>query len=101
MSSPTSSTTKTPNTISPDLLALLCCPETHQSLALAAPDLIEAINRAIAAGQLKNRAALPVTQSIDAGLVRSDHKVLYPVRQSIPLLLIDEAIALDQFERTV
>jgi uncharacterized protein YbaR (Trm112 family) len=31
---------------------------------------------------------------IDGGLLRSDRKVLYPIRQNIPIMLIDQAIPL-------
>jgi len=82
--------------ISPTVLALLCCPETHQPLTEADRKLVEMINQKIAAGQLKNRAGQPVTQPLDEGLVRFDQQVLYPVRQNIPVLLAEEAISLAQ-----
>jgi len=78
--------------IDPDLLKIMCCPETHQPIALAEPSLIEKLNQQIAAGQLKNRAGQPVKEKIDAGLVREDKKFLYPIRGNIPIMLIDEAI---------
>lgn len=80
--------------MSPDLLPLLCCPETHQNLRLAEPALLDQLNRQIGAGTLKNRAGQAVTEPLDSGLVRADGKVLYPVRQGIPLMLVNEAIAL-------
>jgi uncharacterized protein YbaR (Trm112 family) len=76
-----------------DLLQILCCPETHQALRLAEPNLIETLNRQIAAGTLKNRAGQPVTETLDAGLIRADQKFLYPIRNNIPVMLVDEAIA--------
>lgn len=80
--------------IDPDLLKIMCCPETHQPIALAEPSVIEQLNQQIAAGQLKNRAGQPVKERIDGGLVREDKKFLYPVRGNIPVMLIDEAIPL-------
>lgn len=80
--------------IDPDLLKIMCCPETHQPIALAEPSVIEQLNQQIAAGQLKNRAGQPVKEKIDGGLVREDKKFLYPVRGNIPVMLIDEAIPL-------
>jgi uncharacterized protein YbaR (Trm112 family) len=76
------------------LLEILCCPETRQQLALAAPSALEQLNRQIAGGRLKNRAGQTVTGKIDGGLVRADGKYLYPLRQNIPILLVDEAIPL-------
>ncbi len=77
-----------------EFLKILCCPETRQDLHPAAPALIHSLNQQIAAGTLKNRAGQPVADKIEAGLLRSDRKFLYPVRDDIPILLIDEAIPL-------
>jgi len=80
--------------IDPDLLSILCCPETHQDVRLAEPVLIDKLNAQIAAGALKNRAGQPVQEKIDAGLIRADGKFLYPARKNIPVMLVDEAIPL-------
>jgi uncharacterized protein YbaR (Trm112 family) len=80
--------------VDPELLKIMCCPETHQPIALAEAPLIEKLNQQIAAGQLKNRAGRPVNEKIDGGLVREDKKFLYPIRADIPVMLIDEAIPL-------
>lgn len=79
-----------------DLVAILCCPDTKQPVAVADEGLIEKINGAIDRGQLKNYAQKPVTEKLDGGLIRSDKKILYPVREDIPVMLIDEGIPLDQ-----
>ena len=80
--------------IDADLLAMLCCPETHQPLTTADAALIRKLNELIKAGQLQNRAGKPITQSCDGGLVRQDGQFLYPICQNIPILLINEAIPL-------
>ncbi len=80
--------------IDPELLKILCCPETHQSLTLAETPLIESLNRQIEAGQLRNRASQPVKEKIDGGLLRADGQFLYAIRQNIPIMLIDEAVPL-------
>ena len=80
--------------IDPELLKILCCPETHQSLALAETPLVESLNQQIEAGQLRNRAGQPVKEKLDAGLVRADGQFLYAIRQNIPIMLIDEAVPL-------
>ncbi|MCA9543621.1 MAG: hypothetical protein KC613_04495 [Myxococcales bacterium] len=78
------------------LLDLLVCPESREKLAEADEATISAVNGAIKAGRLRNRAGRPVDAAIDGGLVRPDRKFLYPVRDDIPDLLIDDAIPLDQ-----
>jgi len=83
--------------LDPDLLATLCCPETHAALAAAETTLVQTLNEQIAAGRLRNRAGQLVTEPLDAGLVRSDGRLLYPIRRGIPVMLIDEAIPLNSF----
>jgi uncharacterized protein len=80
--------------MSPKLLQILRCPETHQALELADPELLAQLNSRIQSGQLTNRSGQPVTQTIDAGLIRADRHCLFPIRDDIPVLLTDEAIPL-------
>ena len=80
--------------IDPDLLKILCCPETHQDVRVAEPAVIAKLNRQIAAGKLTNRAGQPVKEKIEAGLVRADGKFLYPIRRNLPVMLVDEGIPL-------
>jgi uncharacterized protein YbaR (Trm112 family) len=80
--------------IDPELLKILCCPETHQVLHFAEPPLINQLNEKIAAAALQNRGGKPVKDKIDGGLVRDDRKFLYLIRRNIPVMLIDEAIPL-------
>ncbi len=80
--------------IDPELLSLLCCPETHQPLHPADAALVLKLNQSIAAGGVKTRAGKDVTEAVDSALLREDRQVLYAVRRNIPILLADEAIPL-------
>ena len=80
--------------IDPELLKILCCPETHQALVPADAALVQRLNAEIDSGQLRNRAGQPVTRKCDGGLVRKDGRFVYPVCEDIPILLINEAIPL-------
>lgn len=77
-----------------ELLDILVCPETKQPVRLADAALLERVNAAVAAGGLANRGGDPVTQPVTGGLVREDGALLYPIRDEIPIMLIDEAIPL-------
>ena len=83
--------------IDKELLDIIVCPETKQDLVLAEPGLIEKINQLIGKGELRNRSKQTVTEKIDGGLIRKeDRKYLYPIRDDIPILLIDESISLEE-----
>ena len=80
--------------INQELLDILVCPESRQSLTLAGADEIAGINQRIARRQLVNRAGAVVTQEVEGALIREDRQFFYPIRDEIPIMLIDEAIGL-------
>lgn len=81
--------------MNPELLEILVCPETKQGLSLADSDTLGRVNGAVEAKTLQNQGGARVKDRIEEGLVREDGKVLYPVRDDIPVMLLDEAIRLD------
>ncbi len=87
--------TKRPVHMDKDLLAILCCPDTKLDVSLADDALIDKLNEAVSRGTLKNKAQKPVTELLDGGLIRADRKMLYPIREDIPVMLIEEGIPLD------
>lgn len=84
--------------IDSELLEILCCPETKQPVTLIEGEVIDRINAKIAAGGVNNRGGAAVTEKIEAGLLREDRKFLYPIRDSIPIMLEDEALAFEELE---
>ena len=80
--------------VAPDLVEILVCPETKQPVSLASPELLAGVNERVRAGTLRNRGGQPVTQALQEGLVREDGRVLYPVDDGIPIMLIEESIEL-------
>ena len=81
--------------VDPELLEILVCPETHQPVRPADADVLDRLNAAIRSGGMTHRRGDAVSEPLDEGLIREDDKVLYPVREDIPIMLIDEAIELD------
>lgn len=82
--------------IDQELLDILRCPETRQTLTVAEPELVEELNRQIGDGSLTNRGGGPVDEPIDGALIREDRKYCYPIRDEIPEMLIDHAIPLPE-----
>jgi uncharacterized protein YbaR (Trm112 family) len=78
------------------LLEIMCCPETHQPLAKAGAELVDDLNKRIQAGTLVDRVAENGAERIDGGLIREDGKIMFPIRQDIPVMLIDQSISLEQ-----
>jgi len=78
-----------------DLLEILCCPQDRSRLRLADRELLDRLNQAISAGQVTSQSGNKVCEPIAGGLVREDDRVLYPIIDDLPVLLIDESIPLD------
>jgi uncharacterized protein YbaR (Trm112 family) len=80
--------------VDPDLLEILVCPETRQPVKPAGAGVLASLNEGIRAGRVRNRGGQTVSQPITEALLREDGKVLYPVEDGIPVMLIDESIEL-------
>jgi uncharacterized protein YbaR (Trm112 family) len=79
-----------------EVARLLRCPDDRSPLAAASEGVVRQVNEAIRAGRLVNRSGRPVERAIDGGLLRADGMWLYPIVDQIPILLRDDAIAVDQ-----
>jgi uncharacterized protein YbaR (Trm112 family) len=82
--------------IDAELLALLVCPETRQDVALATPDEIALLNKAIGEGRVRTVGGNPVNQPLEGALIRADRAVAYPIRDGIPVMLVAEGLAISQ-----
>ncbi len=80
--------------VNAELLEILVCPETKQSLRVAEANVIADLNEKIKAGTLRNRGGDKPEKEIAEGLIREDGRVLYVVDDDIPVMLIEESIEL-------
>ena len=80
--------------VNAELVEIIVCPETKQSVSLATPERLEELNGKIRSGELRNRGGETVAKELTEALIREDGRVLYPVDDGIPVMLIDESIEL-------
>ena len=79
-----------------ELLDILVCPENKTPVKLVDEATVSKLNDAIQEKKLKNRAGDLIEEAIDGGLLREDGAYLYAIRDDIPIMLIDEAIPMEQ-----
>ena len=84
----------TATAVDPELLAILRCPESFQPLRLADDSTAQRLLQQARQGVLQNLQGSKVEADFEAILVREDGKRAYLVRDGIPVMLIDEAVAL-------
>jgi uncharacterized protein YbaR (Trm112 family) len=77
--------------IDKELLDILCCPETKQDVFLINDELINKINNLISEKKIKMRNGELAEGEINGGFIREDKKYIYPIKEDIPIMLIDEA----------
>ena len=84
--------------VDPELVEILVCPDTKLNVDLAPAETVEEINLAIKENIVLNVDGQSVKEPLQDGLLREDDKIIYPVRDSIPVMLIGEGIPMEQFE---
>lgn len=80
------------------LLDILCCPVTRTPLELLPERELALLNERIAAHAIKNREDAVVAEPVAEALVTRTGKLVYPVRDGVPVLLENQAMPLQQLE---
>ncbi|MEV8520084.1 Trm112 family protein [Dyella marensis] len=78
------------------LLDILCCPVSKTPLRPLGKNELDAINTAIAQGQVDTVAGTRVEASLHEGLITVDRKVVYRIDEGIPVMLPEEGIGTAQ-----
>lgn len=80
------------------LLDILCCPVSKTPVRLLSRAELEALNSAIAGGQVDTVAGTSLNTRLDEGLITIDRKVIYRVEDGIPVMLPEEGIGTVQLQ---
>ena len=79
-----------------NLLDIICCPVTRLPLEILDTTRLDALNSAIRNGTVHNASDEPVQQAFDEALISRDGRLVYPVRDGIPVLLAEESVQWSQ-----
>ncbi|TAN05540.1 MAG: hypothetical protein EPN36_05785 [Rhodanobacteraceae bacterium] len=74
------------------LLDILCDPVSKTPVRPLRRDELDALNRAIAEGEVDTVAGQKVAAPLGAGLITTDRKVVYRIEDDIPVMLAEEGI---------
>ncbi len=86
----------TPEGFDTSMVSILACPENLTPVRLATDAEVNAINARIAAGQLKDRSGATMQKPITAALIREDGRIAYRFDGSIPVMVIEHGLVLDE-----
>lgn len=78
------------------LLEILCCPVSKTPLRHLEVSRLEKLNKAIEAGEVQYVRGEKVSTPLSEALITEDSKVIYPIEDSIPVLLEDRGIGTTQ-----
>ena len=80
------------------LLDILCDPVTKSPVRPLSAGELDALARAVTAGQINTEGGAPLRTVPSTGLITRDGRTIYRIEDGIPVMLPDEAIATAQID---
>jgi len=80
------------------LLDILCCPVSKTPVRPLSRSELDALNNAIAAGEVDSVAGIAVRERLAEALITTDRKVIYRIEDGIPVMLPEEGIGTVQLK---
>jgi len=80
------------------LLEILCCPVSKTPLTVLGQQKLDKLNDAIKSGEALFVDGEKVMDPLHEALITEDGKVVYPVKDDIPVLLEEQGIGTTQFQ---
>ncbi len=84
--------------ISQELLQILCCPSSKTPVVMLTAEQLARLNACIEADAVHYADGSAVEQPLSEGLVTTDGRTVYRIEDSIPVMLVDQAIPTGQLE---
>lgn len=79
------------------ILAILSCPVSRTALKHLGREQVDRINDLITEGEVEYVQGERVLDPLENALITEDNRVIYPIRDGIPVLLADSGIGTTQF----
>ena len=80
-------------TVNRKLLEILVCPITKQPVSILSGIKLDALNEKISAGDVDNHSGTRIAEPLVEALITENGNTIYPVVDSIPVMLEGESIA--------
>lgn len=80
------------------LLEILCCPVSKTPLTVLGEEKLDKLNKAIKGDDVLYVDHSKVSEPLQEGLITDDGKVIYAIRDNIPILLEEKGIGTAQFK---
>jgi uncharacterized protein YbaR (Trm112 family) len=75
-----------------DLLEILCCPISMERLHVVDAAILAKVNERIASGEVLHEDGETASEPLEEALATESGQRLYAIKDSIPIMLVDESI---------